>query len=100
MNDTKSKKIIFYGTQYCPDCMRAKAYLDSLDCEYEYINIAEDPSAAERVVEINKGFQSIPTIQLPDGTVLVEPSNEELSEALKELGRRNLIICHKQIKDN
>ncbi|NCT55689.1 NrdH-redoxin [candidate division WWE3 bacterium CG22_combo_CG10-13_8_21_14_all_39_12] len=93
--NAKSNTILFYGTPYCPDCIRSKAFLDLLGCEYRYINIAEDPSAAEKVVEINNGFQSIPTIQFPDGTVLVEPTNEELNQTISKLENENYIIHRK-----
>lgn len=83
-----NKKIIFYGADWCPDCIRSKAFLDEQKVEYEYINIEEVPGAAEEVEKINKGYQSIPTIIFPDGQVLVEPSNEELQKALSEITMR------------
>jgi len=46
-------------------------------------------------MEINKGYQSIPTIIFPDGKVLIEPSNEELDEAINRLKKDNIIIYHK-----
>jgi mycoredoxin len=80
----KQNKIQFYGAPWCADCRRSKAYLDEKSISYEYINIDEVHGAAEKVVEINKGLQSIPTIVFPDGNVLVEPSNEALQTALAE----------------
>ncbi|HCJ35639.1 MAG TPA: glutaredoxin-like protein, partial [Ktedonobacter sp.] len=46
---------------------------------YEYINIEEDERAAEYVVRVNGGMQSVPTIVFPDGSILVEPSPRELA---------------------
>lgn len=97
MDSVKNSKIIMYGATWCGDCLRAKAYLDSLGCDYEFIDIAKDESAVAKVLEINKGMQSIPTIQFPDGKVLVEPSNAELEQEIKELHENNLVICHKQM---
>ncbi len=77
------QKIIFYGASWCPDCLRAKKYLDEHHIQYEYINIEEDEKAAEEVIKINKGLRSIPTIVFPNGAVLVEPNNDELMTALK-----------------
>jgi len=96
MKNQTTGKITFYGTPYCPDCVRAKAYLDSIGCSYEYINLIEHEEAVEKVIEINKGYQSIPTIVFPDTTVLVEPSNEELEEKIQMLKQAHIIICHKQ----
>lgn len=75
--------ITYYGAPWCPDCMRAKRILDEQGVEYEYINLEENPEAAQEVERINKGMQSIPTIVFPDGSVLVEPSNEELREKIR-----------------
>jgi len=92
-----SKRIIFYGTKWCADCRRSKEVLDRLGCEYDYIDLEEHPEAVEKVIEINNGYQSIPTIIFPDNTILVEPSNLELTRVLGELEDKKLIICHKQM---
>lgn len=80
-----SKQIIFYGANWCPDCRRSKALLDKLGCEYEYIDLEKNPEAAQKVVEINDGYQTIPTIIFPDGKILVEPSNEQLKAEIEDL---------------
>lgn len=86
-------KIKFYGATWCPDCRRSKAYLDEKKVSYEYINIDEVAGAAEEVEKINNGMQSIPTIIFPNGKILVEPSNQELQEALDE--NKDFLISHK-----
>ncbi len=73
------KKIKVYATTWCGDCRMAKRWLDSHGIPYEYINIEEDDSAAEFVVKVNGGYQSVPTIVFPDGSILVEPSPRELA---------------------
>jgi mycoredoxin len=85
MDTTKKSIITMYGTTWCSDCMRAKAYLQSVGAPYEFINIAEDDVALAKVLEINGGMQSVPTIVFPDGAVLVEPSNAKLEEQLSTL---------------
>lgn len=77
-----NKKIKFYGAAWCPDCRRAKEFLGGKGVEYEYIDLEKDPNAAAEVERINNGLQSIPTIIFPNGSVLAEPSNEQLQEAL------------------
>lgn len=74
----KKKIIKFYGATWCSDCRKSKQFLDDNKAEYEYINLDENPDAADEVVRINNGYQSIPTIVFPDGSVLTEPTNEEL----------------------
>ncbi|MEF3274210.1 MAG: mycoredoxin [Chloroflexus sp.] len=77
--------IIVYGTNWCPDCLRARRILDQHGAQYTYVNIERDPAAAEFVVKVNNGNQSVPTILFPDGSILVEPSNRALQEKLSQL---------------
>ena len=74
--------IIMYGTSWCSDCRRSQRFLDQRGVAYTYINIEKDEAAARRVVELNNGNQSVPTIVFPDGSILVEPSNAELERKL------------------
>lgn len=75
-------KITLYGADWCPDCKRSMAFLDSKNIKYDYINIDKDPKAADKVAEINNGMKSIPTIIFEDGSILVEPSNVELAKKI------------------
>lgn len=78
--------ITMYGAEWCGDCRRSSALLKELGVNYNYINVEEDPSAADKVVEINGGAQSIPVIVFEDGTHLTEPSDPALKVKLTELG--------------
>ena len=70
--------ITVYGTAWCGDCRRAKLFLDTRKIGYDWIDIEQDAEAAIKVMEINDGYRSVPTIELEDGSILVEPSNAEL----------------------
>ena len=74
--------ITVYGTRWCMDCHLAKHVLDKAGTAYEWIDIGEDEVAAWKVVEINGGLRTVPTIVFPDGCVLVEPSASQLRQAL------------------
>jgi len=74
-----------YGAEWCGDCRRSKRFLDSNNVEYTYIDTAADQSAADKVVEINGGAQSIPVIVFSDGTHLTEPSDIDLKAKLTSL---------------
>jgi mycoredoxin len=76
---TNEQTIKMYVTTWCGDCRMAKRWFDSHGISYEYINIEEDEKAAEYVTRVNRGYQSVPTIVFPDGTILVEPSTRELA---------------------
>jgi mycoredoxin len=73
-------KIIMYSTQYCPDCTRAKAFFEANNIPYERVLLEGNPEATNFVIQMNKGYRSVPTIVFPDGSVLVEPSWQELAE--------------------
>ncbi len=79
-----SKKILIYTTKWCSDCRRVKMFLQQKQVGYDEVDIEENPKAAQIVEELNNGFRSVPTIIFPDGTVAVEPSNQELEKLLLE----------------
>lgn len=79
--------IVMYGTTWCFDSRRARRIFDELEIPYQWIDIDKDPEARSYVEEVNHGFRSVPTIIFPDGSMLVEPSNEILREKLTELTR-------------
>lgn len=80
-----SKQITMYSADWCGDCRRSKRLLDSLNVQYELIDVEADSSAAEKVIEINGGARSIPVIVFSDGTHLTEPSDIDLEAKLKAL---------------
>lgn len=71
-----------YGAPWCPDCRRSKQFLGEQRVPYDWIDIDQDPTAAEFVREKNDGKQIIPTIIFRDGSFLAEPSNDELAAKL------------------
>lgn len=71
-----------FGAEWCSDCRRAKALLDELATEYDYIDLEREADAADRARAIS-GRTNIPVIAFPDGSHLVEPSNAELTERVK-----------------
>lgn len=73
------KPLIVYGTPWCPDCRRSKQFLGEHRIAYDYIDIDQDPAAQAEVERLNRGNRSVPTIVFPDGSILVEPSNEALA---------------------
>ena len=72
----------FYGTNWCSDCKRSKAFLGEHRISFNFIDIDEDEDSALKVEKINNGKRRIPTIEFSDGTYLVVPSNAELAEKL------------------
>ncbi len=72
--------VTVYGTAWCGDCRRAKLFFDTHKIDYNWVDIEQDAEAALKVMEINDGYRSVPTIVFEDGSILVEPSNAELAQ--------------------
>ena len=77
-----SKKIVMYGADWCPDCRRAKSFLQDNKITYDLIDLDKNPSAGQKVEEINAGKRIIPTIII-DGTPYANPDNAKLMELLE-----------------
>ena len=75
-------QITLYGASWCPDCKRSKAFLGEQRVPYRFVDLEADPGAVAIVEGYNDGKRIIPTIVFPDGSLLVEPSNEELADKL------------------
>lgn len=80
-----SQKITMYSADWCGDCRRSKRLLDSLNVEYQLIDVETDVAAAQKVIEINGGLRSIPVILFHDGSHLTEPSDKDLKQKLLSL---------------
>ena len=81
MDDLYSRnpsQIVMYTTRVCADCHRAKAFFDANGVPYLQITIEGDEEATRFVSDVNQGLHSVPTIIFPDGSLLVEPSWEDL----------------------
>ncbi|WP_065571771.1 glutaredoxin family protein [Microbacterium oleivorans] len=83
MTDT-SAQITMFGAEWCRDCRRTKAQLDSLGVDYRYVDLEAEPDAAEVAREIS-GRTNIPVVVYPDSTHHVEPSNDDVAAKLREL---------------
>jgi len=76
----KPQRIVMYAVEWCPDCRRAKFFFERKHIPYEMVNVDQDAEGAAFVKQVNNGLRSVPTIIFPDGSVMVEPSSEQLSE--------------------
>lgn len=75
-------QIVMYTTEYCSDCSRAKAFFEANNVPYLRVGLEGNVEATDFVMNINSGYQSVPTIVFPDGTILVEPNWEQLRAKL------------------
>ena len=77
--------IEFYGAQWSGDCRRAKQVLDRYHVDYNHHDIESEEGAAEKA-EQSSGLMHIPVLLFVVGTVFVEPTYQQLTGKLKELG--------------
>jgi len=71
-----------YTTPWCGFCRNLKKQLARDGIEMTEVDIEQDPAAAEFVMSVNGGNQTVPTLVLPDGTTLVNPSAAQVRERL------------------
>ena len=81
--------LVVYGRPGCPMVPPVRALLDEAGVEYTYLDIRKDSDAAVRLRQLTGGFDSVPTVVLPGGRVLVEPGVVALRRALGEMGIGN-----------
>ena len=78
-------KLDFYTTDWCGDCIRSKALLKKLNIVFNEINVDTNLEANEYIKSLQVNQRRIPTIVFDNGSFLVEPSDIDLENKLKEL---------------
>ena len=74
-------EVTYYGADWCVDCRRSKAFMLKHNVEFVENNVEESAELAAKAESI-AGRKNIPVVVLPDGVILVEPSDAELLAAL------------------
>lgn len=74
--------LTMYTTAWCGYCARLKTGLRNAGIAYAEVNIELDDSAAEVVMSVNGGNQTVPTVVFPDGSALTNPSIAEVKAQL------------------
>jgi mycoredoxin len=74
-----------YSTPWCGYCHRLKGQLDREGIAFEVVDIEQDPSAADLVMSVNGGNQTVPTLVYADGTAQTNPSIAQVKAKLADL---------------
>jgi mycoredoxin len=85
MPDQLSVQFTMFSTPWCGYCHRLKSQLDREGIAFEIVDIEEDPSAAELVMSVNGGNQTVPTLLYADGTAQTNPSIAQVKAKLADL---------------
>lgn len=67
-------QITMYSTPWCGYCRRLKGQLDRAGIEFAEVDIEQNPEAADYVMSVNAGNQTVPTVLFADGSALTNPS--------------------------
>ncbi|MGB8456182.1 MAG: glutaredoxin family protein [Candidatus Acidiferrum sp.] len=75
--------LTMYTTAWCPDCRRAKTFLEARGVEFREVNIEQDAAAEEIVIKANNGKRVVPTLEIGGRFFACSPFDaEQLAEAL------------------
>jgi mycoredoxin len=77
-----SDLVTMYSTVWCGYCRRLKDQMDREGIAYQVIDIEDDPRAADIVMAVNGGNQTVPTLVFPDGSALTNPSLAQIKQQL------------------
>ena len=77
--------LTMYTTSWCGYCARLKQGLTRAGVPFAEVDIEQDGSAAERVMQVNGGNQTVPTLEFSDGSALTNPSVQQVQEKLAAL---------------
>ena len=80
-----AQPLTMYTTIWCGFCRRLKNQLAREGIEVAEVDIERDPAAADYVMSVNGGNQTVPTIVFPDGSTLTNPSAAQVRVHLREL---------------
>jgi mycoredoxin len=80
-----SGQLTMYTTQWCGFCRNLKNQLARAGIEMAEVDIERDPAAAEYVMSVNGGNQTVPTVVFPDGSVMTNPSAAQVRARLAAL---------------
>lgn len=85
MSDTNDTSLVMYSTPWCGYCHRLGAQLDREGIAYTKVDIEQHPEAAEIVMQVNGGNQTVPTLVYADGSAQTNPSVAQVKAKLASL---------------
>jgi mycoredoxin len=77
-----SAALTMYTTSWCGFCARLKTALKAEGISWNEVDIEAEPAAAEFVMSVNGGNQTVPTVKFADGSTLTNPSAKQVKAKL------------------
>jgi glutaredoxin len=84
MSDERTPIIMYARERFCPDVTRARLRLEELGYEWTEYDVESDESRKQEMMVLT-GRPNVPTL-LIGKSILVEPSVEEIDNALVQAG--------------
>lgn len=77
-----AETLTMYTTSWCGYCVRLKKALQVEGIPWTEVDIERDSAAAEFVMSVNGGNQTVPTVKFADGSALANPSIKDVKAKL------------------
>jgi mycoredoxin len=74
--------VTMYSTPWCGYCRRLKSQMEREGIAYTEVDIEQNPGAADYVMSVNGGNQTVPTVVFADGSALTNPSLAQVKERI------------------
>ena len=79
---SSGETLTIYSTVWCGYCRRLKSQMEREGISFVEVDIEDVPGAADLVMSVNGGMQTVPTLVFPDGSALTNPSLAEVKAQL------------------
>jgi mycoredoxin len=78
-----TRDLTIFSTPWCGYCIRLKRQLTDAGVPYSEVDISLDEAAAELVMQVNGGNQTVPTVLFPDGGALSNPTLADIVDRME-----------------
>ncbi len=78
----QGNSLTMFTTTWCGYCQRLKKQMERAGIDFGEVDIEQDDGAADLVMKVNGGNQTVPTLLFPDGSALTNPTVDQVREKL------------------
>lgn len=78
----QGSSLTMFTTTWCGYCQRLKKQMEREGIDFGEVDIEQDDGAADLVMKVNGGNQTVPTLLFADGSALTNPTVDQIREKL------------------
>lgn len=82
VSSTPASPVVVFGATWCGHCHRLRGQLDRAGIAYETIDVDEHPQVLSLLGAVNDGAWLLPTVVVNSRTALVNPTVQQVTDAL------------------